>query len=388
MESAAAASRLIPDRQQQASTRAAFFIAGFALSSWAPLIPFAKDRAGLDEAALGLLLLCFGAGSLAGLPLAGALTARLGCRAIVATATILICIALPILAHTGSAPVLAAALLLFGAGVGAIDVAMNIQAVIVERASGRSMMSGFHGMFSVGGIAGALGVSALLFLGVSPLVATIGVVSVIVTLLAGFGNHLLPYLPPLGGQRADKLFVWPRGKVLILSVLCCILFLVEGAMLDWSAVFLTTRRDVAPAQAGFGYAAFAAAMTLGRLNGDRFVQALGGRRILQLGCLAAIVGLALAVLVPAQYAAFAGFMLVGAGCANLVPVLYTAAGNQSAMPAAGPAISAITTLGYAGILCGPALIGLVAQATSLSIAFSGLAGLLLIVACCSRAAVR
>jgi predicted MFS family arabinose efflux permease len=383
MESAAATSRLIPDRQQQSSTRAAFFIAGFALSAWAPLIPFAKNRAGLDEATLGLLLLCFGAGSVAGMPLAGALTDRLGCRPVVATATILICIALPVLAHTGSSPVLAATLLLFGGGVGAIDVAMNIQAVIVERASGRSMMSGFHGMFSVGGIAGALGVSALLFLGASPLVATAGVVGVIVILLAGFGRHLLPR----GGQRSDKLFIWPRGQVLIISVLCCILFLVEGAMLDWSAVFLATRRDVAPTQAGFGYAAFAATMTVGRLNGDRLVQVLSGRKVLWLGCIAAIAGLTLVVLVPAKYAAFAGFMLAGAGCANLVPVLYTAAGNQSAMPA-GSAISAVTTLGYAGILCGPALIGLVAQATNLNVAFAGLAGLLLIVACCARAATR
>ena len=185
MEPAAATPRLVPDRRHQASTRAAFFIAGFALSAWAPLIPFAKDRAGIDEAALGLLLLCFGAGSLAGMPMAGALATRFGCRAVVATATILICIALPALAHTGSSAVLATALLVFGAGVGAVDVAMNIQAVIVERASGRAMMSGFHGMFSVGGIASALGVSALLLLRTSPLVATIGVVGVILALLAG-----------------------------------------------------------------------------------------------------------------------------------------------------------------------------------------------------------
>src|ERR1700722_3901590 len=122
MESAAAPSRLIPDRRQQASTRAAFFIAGFALSAWAPLIPFAKERADIDEATLGLLLLCFGAGSLAGMPLAGALTTRFGGRAVVITATILIGIALPFLAHTGSSPVLATALLVFGAGIGAVDV--------------------------------------------------------------------------------------------------------------------------------------------------------------------------------------------------------------------------------------------------------------------------
>ena len=383
MESAAATSHLIPHRRQQAATRAAFFIAGFALSAWAPLIPFAKDRAGLDEAALGLLLLCFGAGSLAAMPLAGALTTGVGCRPVVSLATILICIALPVLAHTDSVPVLATALLLFGAGVGAVDVAMNIQAVIVERASGRSMMSGFHAMFSIGGIAGALSVSALLFLGTSPLVAAVGVAGIIGSLLACCERHLLRQ----ADQHRDRLLVWPRGPVLLIGMLCLILFLVEGGMLDWSAVFLTTRRDVAPAQAGLGYAAFATAMAVGRLGGDRLVDVLGGRRMLTLGCATAIVGLVLAVLAHASYLEFGGFLLVGAGCSNLVPVLYTAAGSQSAMPA-GPAISAVTTLGYAGILCGPALIGLVAQMTSLGIAFSGLAGLLCIVAGCSRVAVR
>jgi MFS family permease len=152
-------------------------------------------------------------------------------------------------------------------------------------------------------------------------------------------------------------------------------------------VFLTSRRAVTPDQAGFGYAAFAVAMTLGRLNGDRYVQALGASKILLFGSLCAALGLALAVLAPAPAAVFAGFALAGAGCSNLVPVLYTAAGSQSSMPA-GAAISAITTIGYSGILCGPPVIGLVAGATTLSIAFVGLAGLLLVVAGCSRVAVR
>jgi len=164
---------MAPDRLQQISTRVAFFIAGFALAAWAPLVPFAKDRASLDEAALGLLLLCFGAGSIVSMPLAGALASRLGCRAMIAATTILISITLPFLACVDSFSALAATLLLFGAGVGTVDVVVNIQAVIVERASGRSMMSGFHGLFSVGGIVGALSVSTLLFFGASPLIATI-----------------------------------------------------------------------------------------------------------------------------------------------------------------------------------------------------------------------
>lgn len=383
MSSVAAASRLGPDRLEQISTRVVFFIAGFALAAWAPLVPFAKVRASLDEAALGLLLLCFGAGSIVAMPLAGALASRRGCRATIAPATILICAALPFLACASSVSALAAALLLFGAGVGAVDVAVNIQAVIVERASGRSMMSGFHGLFSAGGIVGAVGVSASLFLGASPVAATLGIVGVILALLAGCVKHLLPY----GGQGSGPLFVMPRGPVLMLGGLCFIMFLAEGSMLDWSAVFLTAHRGVTPARAGFGYAAFAVAMTLGRLNGDRVVQALGGRNVLLFGSLCAAAGFVLAVVAPTPVVACVGFALVGVGCANLVPVLYTAAGNQSAVPA-GPAISAITAIGYSGILCGPALIGGVAEATSLSIAFIGVAALLLVVTCCSRVASR
>jgi predicted MFS family arabinose efflux permease len=376
-------SSMTPVRLQQISTRVAFFIAGFALAAWAPLVPFAKDRAGLDEAALGLLLLCFGAGSIVSMPLAGTLASRLGCRAMIAATTILISITLPFLACVDSFSALAAALLLFGAAVGTVDVVVNIQAVIVERASSRSMMSGFHGLFSVGGIVGALSVSTLLFLGASPLIATLAVVGVILALLAGFGKHLLPY----GSHGGEARLILPRGPVLTLGLLCFITFLAEGAMLDWSAVFLTSRRGVTPGQAGFGYAVFAIAMTLGRLNGDRCVQALGGKRILLFGSLCAAAGLAVAVLVPIPAAALVGFVLVGVGCSNLVPVLYSAAGSQSAMPA-GAAISAITTIGYSGILVGPALIGFVAQAATLSIAFMGVATLLLLVARSSHVAVR
>ena len=156
------------------------------------------------------------------------------------------------------------------------------------------MMSGFHGLFSVGGIVGALSVSSLLFLGASPLIATLAVVGVILALLAGFGKHLLPY----GSHGGEARLILPRGPVLTLGLLCFITFLAEGAMLDWSAVFLTSRRGVTPGQAGFGYAVFAIAMTLGRLNGDRCVQALGGKRILLFGSLCAAAGLAVAVLVP------------------------------------------------------------------------------------------
>ena len=372
--------RSVPGVLEQMSTRIAFFIAGFGTAAWAPLVPFAKQRAGLDDGGLGLLLLCLGLGSLVAMPVAGAIASRLGCRLVIMVAGAVVCVSLPFLATTASLPVLACALLVFGAGIGTIDVAINIQAVIVEKASRKSMMSGFHGLFSVGGIAGAGGVSALLWAGASPLIASLCVVVIIAGLLLAFGRHLLPY-----GSEGERppLFVLPRGEVLLIGGLCFILFLAEGAILDWSAVFLTFARSVDASHAGMGYAAFAVAMTVGRLSGDRIVQVLGRRRILVVGSLCAAAGFFLAALVPSPAAAFVGFALVGLGASNIVPVLYTAIGRQKAMPQ-DLAVAAITTIGYSGILSGPALIGLVAEVATLPFAFLCLGAMLLIVAGSSR----
>jgi predicted MFS family arabinose efflux permease len=145
--------------QQKSSTRWAFFIAGFAMAAWAPLVPFAKARAGLSEGSLGLLLLCLGVGSLLTMPLAGALASRFGCRRVIVAAAAVVCLALPLLAVFASWPLLAITLALFGAALGCMDCTINLQAVMVEKNSDRPLMSGFHGLFSVGCIAGAAGVS-------------------------------------------------------------------------------------------------------------------------------------------------------------------------------------------------------------------------------------
>lgn len=361
--------------REQLSTRIAFFIAGFAMAAWAPLVPLAKARTGADDGQLGLLLLCLGAGSILAMPLAGALTSRFGCRRVVLVSTGVLCLMLPLLATLGTLPALALALFVFGAGMGSLDCTMNIQAVVVERASGRTMMSGFHGHFSLGGIAGAAGVSMLLGAGISPLAATLGVVAVIALAVARAAPHLLAYRAGSSGP----MFAVPRGFVLLLSVLCFIVFLAEGAMLDWSAVFLTDVRGLSPAQAGWGYAAFALTMTIGRLSGDRIVRRLGHRSVVVLGGLCAAAGMVLATMLAHWQATLLGFALVGVGCSNIVPVMYSLVGRQNAMPD-NLAVPAMTTVGYAGILLGPALIGWVARVSSLPVAFMAVAALLLAVA--------
>jgi predicted MFS family arabinose efflux permease len=379
MSTTTASIRETPGRQEQLSTRIVFFIAGFGMAAWAPLVPFAKTRANIDDGMLGLLLLCLGAGSIVSMPLAGALAARFGCRLVIALSTGLICLTLPFLATVSVLPQLVACLLIFGAGVGCLDVSMNIQAVIVERASGQTMMSGFHGLFSLGGIAGAAGITLLLGAGVSPLMAVLCVIAGMAAALALSASHLLPY----GSKTEGPTFALPHGPVLFIGVLCFILFLTEGALLDWSAVFLTSVRGMDASQAGFGYATFALAMTTGRLTGDRVVRRVGPIRIVIFGALCAAAGVALATLISSWQVALLGYALVGLGCSNIVPVLFSSVGRQTIM-AENVAIPAITTLGYAGILVGPAAIGFVSHSTNLQTAFMILALMLLGVAASGR----
>jgi MFS family permease len=370
---------VVAGQAEQFSTRVVFFIAGFGLAAWAPLVPYAKARIGLDEGTLGLLLLCLGLGSIIAMPLAGALAARFGCRHVLTVSTLLVCLCLPLLATVSSLALFIATLFVFGASLGALDCTINIQAIIVERASGKTMMSGFHGLFSLGGIAGAAGVSGVLALGASPLIAMAVVVACVLIALIKARSHLLTY----GSESDGPAFAMPHGVVLFIGLLCFTVFLTEGAMLDWSAVFLSSLRGVETAYAGLGYAVFALTMTLGRLSGDVIVQRVGANRVIILGGLCASAGLSLATLVPAWEAALLGYALVGAGCSNIVPVCYSAVGRQRTMPE-NVAVPAITTLGYGGILVGPAAIGFVAHLSSLELAFMIIAIMLIGVAASGR----
>lgn len=352
--------------REQWSTRAVFLVAGLAMAAWAPLVPFAKARVGVEDGALGLLLLCLGLGSIVAMPITGVLASRFGCRAVIVGSAVAVAIVVPFLALADSVAGLAITLALFGASIGTLDVAINIQAVMVEKDSGRNMMSGFHGLFSLGGIVGAGGVSLLLGMGVAPLIATIAISVLLVVLLGVAFSGLLTYGNREGGDT--PLFVVPKGIVIFIGLLCFLVFLGEGAILDWSALFLISAHLVDPAHAGFGYTMFAVAMTIGRLTGDMIVKTLGGMKVVVGGSLVAALGFLLAVFAPVPALAFVGFLLVGIGASNIVPVLFSAAGRQTRMPPS-LAIAAITTMGYAGILAGPAAIGFLAQHWNLSVAF-------------------
>lgn len=368
----------------QVATRIVFLIAGIAVSAWAPLVPYAKTRLAVSDGALGGLLLFLGLGSLIAMPLTGSLVGKQGCKRVIICGSLIAMLMLPLMATLSSPVTLAMALMLFGAAIGTVDVAMNIQAVEVEKAAERTMMSGFHGFYSVGGIAGAGLVSALLWLGLAPLSAVLLVVVLLVALLLSSQRWLLTERMQ---QQNTPLFVVPRGWVLFLGLLCFILFLTEGAVLDWSALLLTQERAMPAAQAGLGYAVFSIAMSIGRLTGDRVVSRFTNSQVLAGGCLCAALGVLLLITVDNVPVALFSFLLIGFGAANTVPILFSAAGRQTAMPV-NMAISAMTAIGYAGILAGPALIGFVAHGFSLVTAFAAIVVLLVAVAASARLVTR
>lgn len=349
------------------------------MSAWAPLVPFAKTRTGVDEAELGLLLLCLGIGSIFAMPLTGMLGVRFGSRPMILLGGIGSALLLPLLALADTPLRLGLTLLAFGATLGTLDVAANAHAVEVEADATEPLMSGFHGLFSVGGIVGAGGLTLFLAAAGSPLLGAVAaaVLTLAAILLAA------PCLLRTSGGSGSVVFALPKGIVLLLAGVTAATFLAEGALLDWSALLVVEKGLTGPTLGGLAYMLFAAAMTVGRLTGDTTVRRFGARRVLIGGGLLAVAGFVVLLTAPVPLLAMSGFALIGLGAANIVPILFSAAGRQSSMPP-GLAIASITTIGYAGILAGPALLGFIAHATSLAVAFWLLAVLLLIVPLTAR----
>jgi MFS family permease len=361
------------------ATRIAFLVAGFGVAAWAPLIPFAKARLGADDGLMGVLLLCLGAGSVAAMLRTGPLCARHGCKPVVVASGVILALLLPLLALAGSPWTLGATLLAFGGALGTLDVAMNVHAVEVERDAGVPLMSGFHAMFSVGGFVGAAFVTLLLSSGVWPLACTVPCVAVMgVAMLVAS-----PRLVEAGRVSAGHSLAWPRsGTMLLLAALAAVCFLVEGAMLDWGALLLTTLSLAAPAQAGLGYACFAVAMTAGRFSGDAITARIGDRATMQAGGTLSALGFGVLLFGGRLELALAGFALIGLGASNIVPVLFRRCGSVPGTSAA-MAVAALTTVGYAGQLMGPAAVGFVSHLASLPAAFWLLAALMVVVPLCA-----
>ncbi len=357
---------------RQHATRAMFFVGGFGTASWAPLVPLLRQRLGIGEDVLGMLLLCIGIGSLLTMPLSGAAAMRFGCRKVLIFAGICFAVLLLALAEVSSFLLAIPVLLAFGAAMGCIDVVVNIQAVLVEKAAGRRLMSGMHGLWSVGGFAGA-GLFGIWVgtLGFTPFVSTLIASVAMLLILAVFGRNFLPY----GSGGDSQLLAIPRGVVIFVGIVACISFLVEGAVMDWSGVFLTAVRGLDMSMAGTGFTVFSAAMLTMRLLGDATVQRLGQKFVVIGGSVLAFTGFLMIILSTEEWLLYAGFFLIGFGSANIVPVFFSLLGKQKDMPIS-LAVPAVSTLGYLGVLMGPAAIGFISHQTSLYAAFGFLASLI------------
>ncbi|WP_430642573.1 MFS transporter [Bradyrhizobium frederickii] len=359
--------------------RLAFFVAGFGLAAWAPLVPLAKERLAVGDRMLGFLLLCLGTGSVITMLLTGVLNARYGSKPIILGGGLGLAILFPCLGIANTPVRLGATLFAFGVSLGSIDVAMNIYAIELERVTGRPLMSGFHAQYSIGEFTGSAAVTSLLSLQLGPLFSTL-VCSALMTIAI---LSAWPGLLAAGAGQQGPSFVLPNRSVLLIAVLAAITFLVEGSMLDWSALLLVERDLLAEAHGGIGCMLFSIAVAAGRLGGDAVVARIGDRAILILGTLPIVTGFLAVVAAPVALIAMAGFLLIGLGISNVVPVLCRRAGKQKMMPPA-VAIAVITTAGYAGILVGPAGIGLVAHMFGLRVAFGMLGALMSIVALSAR----
>ena len=359
--------RVIGAREAHA-TRAFFFIGGFGSASWAPLVPVLRERLAIGDDVLGLLLLCIGIGSLATMPLSGALSARLGCRRVlVATGILFACILLAV-TLVDSLWTAVPVILVFGALMGCLDVVINVAAVIVEKGIGRRIMSGMHAFWSLGGFVGAglYGVWVGI-LGLTAFQSTAIAAGIVLALTVGFGRNLIPY-----GGGGGSLIAIPRGIVVFVGITAFIAFLSEGAVMDWSGVYLTAVRGMDLALAGVGFSVFSAAMLTMRFLGDRVVQRIGQRPVAVGGALLTLVGILLIMFAPVDALLYFGFFAIGIGSANIVPVFFSLMGRQNVMPIS-TAVSAVSTMGYLGILAGPAAIGFISSATNLQTAFGMLA---------------
>jgi len=353
---------------------AIFFLNGAVLASWVVHIPAVKAQHGLGDDRLGLVLLAMAGGAVSSLPLAAGLIARWGSRCITGAASLGFCLALPLPIVAFNPWLLAGALAMFGALNALLDVSMNAQAVMVEDQYHRPIMPSFHAMFSTGGVAGAVVASASMAGGLGAVWHVSLVAAVSLTVLASALCRLTP-----SSERAapaSRIFAWPRASLLPLALLTFCALLAEGAMGDWSAVYLRETLGATGSVAAGGFAAFSLTMAAGRFAGSFLTERLGAPRLLGGSGLVASAGLGFALIVATPWSALVGFGLVGLGLANVIPVVFSAAGRVVGV-SPGTALAAVATTGYGAYLAGPPLIGLAASVAGLSVA------LVIVIACCA-----
>lgn len=366
----------------QAATRGRWAVAGiflangFLTGSWAPQIPVFLTRLDITRFTLGLLILLFGVGAVISMTWCGHLISRHGSRTVTRWFGVCGSFGLLIVALAPNVPLAAIAMLIFGGSIGGMDVAMNSNAVVVERRLSRAIMSSSHGFWSLGGFAGgALGGYSIQNYGHLPHAVAVTVIAFAVIAFAI--RYLVAEDKPQTVEH--QRFTLPRHTAVYLVGLMALLTMIsEGAVLDWAALFLHQELGADLAVAGLAYAAFSGVMALMRFLGDGVRNRFGAVSTLRGSALVAAAGMLVAGLSPSPYLAIAAFAFCGFGIANMVPIIFSAGGNQEGM-SSGTGMSVVTTMGYSGILVAPSAIGFVAEHSSFGPIFVALSGLLVIV---------
>jgi MFS family permease len=342
-----------------------FFINGFLYANLMARIPLLKELLLVTNSQLGILLFCIALGALSGMPLAGYLASRFGSKDIAYITGILFCIMMGLVPLPGTFLLTGILLFLVGLSAGAMDVCINAQAIVVERMYGRSIMSSFHGLFSIGMFAGAITASLFSKFEVSLLIHMMLVSFPFLGMVWYGKNQMLPDEVPTEQTSSKKAAFSP--VVLALGGIAFCSFTTEGSMVDWSALYMTEFLGQSKAMGGIAFGMFSGGMTVGRIFGDWFITRFGGQKIIFINVLIALTGFGLAIGIADPWSTFAGFLLVGLGASTVVPIVFTAVGNLPGVtPSAG--IATATSIGYLGLFLGPPTIGFLSDASNLRIA--------------------
>jgi predicted MFS family arabinose efflux permease len=336
-----------------------FGVNGAMIGTWVAHIPWLQDQLGVSKSTLGLCLLCMAAGAVVSMPLTGLILDRRPSASVTRWASLLFCLLLPLPLLATSPLMLAAILFVFGASNGAMDVAMNAHGVAVQEKLERPVMSSFHGGWSVGGFVAAGVVAVAAAAGLDPRVESL-IVGVCLWLLSLWITRRL-------GTSSTHLaaghgFALPTRPVLLIGSLCFLVMLAEGAIGDWSGIYLKHDTGASTAAAAVAFTGFALGMAIARLGGDFVNTRIGAGRLLRIGTALVAIALGAALLIGQTLPAVVGFVLCGLGIANAVPLLFSAAGG---IDPPGPSLAAAFTLGYTGFIVGPPVIGLLSDQVGL-----------------------
>jgi MFS family permease len=370
----------VPARNWRIAISALFLLNGAILGSWAPQIPLLLPRHAITESTLGLLIFGMGIGAMAAMCFSGRLTARCGSRVMVGTTAVCCAVTLPLAVLAPSVPTLALAMAAMGASIAMMDVATNANAVELEHAADRAILSSTHGFWSVGGfLGGALGGPGIAALGSTGHALTVAALSLAIVALSWSRLSGAPGADTATNSDAGP-GIWRQGwTIYLIGLMTLLAFVPESAVLDWSALYLSSDHSAGVSASGLAFALFSACMAAMRFCGDAVRNRVGAVPLLRASGVTAAAGMSLAALAPTAPLATAGFALTGIGLANIVPILFSAAGRHGgANP--GAAIAAVSFIGYGGMLMAPSLIGVTVEHVGFPAIFLTLAGLLVAIA--------